>query len=190
MISLCPKPCKLINNFKDIMPLNEHIQNKKTQILNLWLQRLCDAYPEEGGRFFRQKKSEFSNPVGHNFRVGLENILDELMQDKASEALTQYVDDIVRIRAVQGIPPSEAACFPLELMPIIRQVLKKELKEPQAREELFNFQEKLNDLTSLSLDLYVQCREYLWSKKASFMRDHTRKLLEKADLIKEVPDNL
>jgi len=170
------------------MSLYAHLKNKKTQILNLWLQRLCDSYPDEGSRFFRQKKSEFSNPVGHNFRVGLENIYDQLLQDKATENLRQYVDDIVRIRAVQGIQPSEAAGYPLELMPIVRRVLKKELKEdPDLIEELFYFQEKLNDLTALSLDMYVECREYLWSKKASFMREHTHKLLEKADLIKEVP---
>ncbi|MFO7817107.1 MAG: RsbRD N-terminal domain-containing protein [Thermodesulfobacteriota bacterium] len=169
------------------MTLNTHLKNKKAQILNLWLQRLCESYPDEGAKFFRQKKSEFSNPVGHNFRVGLENILDELLRDKASENLPQYVDDIVRIRAVQGIKASEAACYPLELLPIIRQVLKKELKDPELVEELFYFQQKLNDLTSLSLDMYVECREYLWSKKASFMHDHTHKLLEKADLIKEVP---
>lgn len=169
------------------MSLYTHLKNKKNQILNLWLQRLCESYPEQGAKFFRQKKSEFSNPVGHNFRVGLENIYDELLRDKATENLRQYVDDIVRIRAVQGIPPSEAACYPLELLPIIRSVLSKELKSPELTEELFYFQEKLNDLTSLSLDIYVECREYLWSKKASFMQDHTHKLLEKADLIKEVP---
>ncbi len=169
------------------MSLYTHLKSKKNQILNDWLQRLCESYPEEGAKFFKQKKSEFSNPVGHSFRVSLENIFDELMQDKASENLGQYVDDIVRIRAVQGLPPSEAACFPLELLPVTRKVLHKELRDPNLVQELLGFQEKLHDLTSLSLDVYIECREHLWSKKASFMRDHTQKLLEKADLIKEVP---
>jgi predicted house-cleaning noncanonical NTP pyrophosphatase (MazG superfamily) len=168
------------------MSLSELLRQKRTQLINSWFDKLINTYPDESAKFFGQQKNQFSNPVGHTFRTSLEKIFDELLEDKCSEKIKDYVDAITRIRAIQGFRPSEAIAYVYFLKDSILEVLQKEIKERGLFQELLNFQYKLDQLTALTFDIYMQCREQLWEQRANFLNSRTHKLLERANLIKEV----
>jgi len=170
------------------MSLEQLLRQKRTQIINAWFNKLLDTYPEQSAKFFGQKKNRFSNPVGHTFRTNLEKIFDEILEEKCSEKIKDYVDAITRIRAVQGFLPSEAVAYVYLLKDSILEVLNKEINEGGLYQELAQFQYKLDQLTALTFDIYMQCREQLWEQRANFLNSRTHKLLERANLIKEVEE--
>ena len=170
------------------MSLEQLLRQKRTQLINSWFNKLINTYPDESAKFFGRQKNQFANPVGHTFRTNLEKIFDELLEEECSDRIKEYVDAITRIRAVQGFLPSEAVAYVYFLKDSILEVLKKEIKEGGLYQELVQFQNKLDQLTALTFDIYMQCREQLWEQRANFLNSRTHKLLERANLIKEVEE--
>jgi len=162
------------------------LKEKKKSILNEWFDDLLSSYPEESAQFFRSNSNQFTNPVGNTFRLNLEKIFDELLCEKCSEKLPEYVDAIVRIRSLQSFAPSMALIFVFSLKKVVWQNLRSEIKKHNLYEEYYTFVNKLDELIGLAFDLYMQCREQVWSQKSNYMNSRVHKLLERAGLIKEV----
>lgn len=168
------------------MKLDVLLKEKKKSILNQWFDDLLRSYPEESAQFFKSNPNQFTNPVGNSFRLNLEKIFDELLCDKCSENLPQYVDGIVRIRSLQSFSPSLALIFVFSLKKVIWQNLRSEIKKYGLYEDYYRFLNRVDELMGLAFDLYMQCREQIWSQKANYMNSRVHKLLERAGLIKEV----
>ncbi len=162
------------------MSLDASIKQNKGQILNLWLKKFTDTYPEQSAQFFQNSPGQFNNPVGYTFRVNMEKIFDELFQDNDPDNMRKYVDGITRIRAVQGFSPSEAVSF----VPMLRESLWEVCGQEVSREGLLanwlELTQKLEKLAHLAFDTYMSCREQLWKQRAEMFHNRTRKLLERA----------
>ncbi len=165
------------------MSLDDLIQEKKKQIISLWIKKFTDSYPDESARFFRDGPGQFANPVGHTFRINLENIFDELFVKHELAKMQGYVDGIVRIRAVQGFAPSDAVCFVPMLKQTVWEICNKEIAGQDLMSEWLDFLGRLDRLTNISFDLYMRCREQLWKQRAEFTNARTHRLLEKANLL-------
>ena len=88
------------------------VRNKRT-ILNDWFQRLSETYPADSAQFLQRENDAFANPVGSSARNGLEAIFDELLGGGDPQALTDFLDPVIRIRAIQSFSPSRATRSPL-----------------------------------------------------------------------------
>lgn len=165
------------------MSLDNIIKQNKSQIINLWIRKFTDTYPEESASFFREGPGQFANPVGHTFRTNLENIFDEMFQDCDREKMQTYVDPVVRIRAVQGFAPSEAVCFLPMLRESVWETCGREIKKQDLLSSWIEFLGRVEWLTNISFDVYMKCRELLWKQRAEFMNSRTHKLLERANLL-------
>ncbi|WP_028575092.1 RsbRD N-terminal domain-containing protein [Desulfonatronovibrio hydrogenovorans] len=165
------------------MNFDNLLEKNKSQIIDLWIRKFTDTYPDESARFFRDGAGQFANPVGHTFRVNLESIFDELFQESDPDRMGRLLDGIVRIRAVQGFRPSEAVCF----VPMLRQAVWESCGREISRQGLMpgwvDFLNRLEWLMNMSFDIYMSCRELLWKQKAEFMNSRTHKLLERANLL-------
>ncbi len=162
------------------MSLDASIKQNKTQILNLWLKKFTNTYPDESARFFKDSPGQFNNPVGYTFRVNMEKIFDEFFQDDDQEKMREYLDGITRIRAVQGFSPSDALCFLPMLRETIWEVCGREIESNNLQGQWLDLITRLDRLTYLAFDIYMSCREQLWKQRSEMFHNRTHKLLERA----------
>ncbi len=167
------------------MNLYDLLKQNKTSIMNLWIQKFTDTYPEESASFFRENRGQFTNPVGYTFRINLEKIFDELLKNTDQESIARLVDGVVRIRAVQGFAPSHAVCFVPMLRRSIVETCMNEIESSRLTHQWVDFLYRLEWLMNVAFDQYMGCREQLWKQKAEFMTSRTHKLLERANLLKK-----
>jgi hypothetical protein len=150
--------------------LNDILDRKKKAVLDRWFQAVADSYPAETSLFLRSRQDRFANPVGAAVQGGLKGLLEGLLADADSEQVAPFLDDIVRIRAVQKFSPSEAVSFIFALKGIIREVAAEEKGEgdPAGVEAM---EARIDRLALQAFDNYSACREKLYEIKLRELRD-------------------
>ncbi len=187
------------------MKLYNLLSEKKSAILNRWYDAVLDTYPSDTSGFLKGQKNPFLNPVGSTIFQGIENLFEELLCENNSpipslvkgsegglsgERVSLFLDNIIRIRAVQEFTPSQSVAFVLLLKNAIREELKSELVERQLLEELLFFESKIDDMALLSFDIYMKCREKLFQLKVNELQGWTFRKLQRADEIYNHEHNL
>ncbi len=165
------------------------LDNHKT-ISDQWFQSIVGTYQEEGAKFFGGSSNQFANPAGHTFRVNIEKMYLALVKEWSVDTCSKDLDGILRIRAVQGFSPSVALSFLPALKEIVYRELLKGGQVEAAGAILHDWNNLIDRLTMLGFDLYVTCRETLWQQKANQLYSRTHKLLEKANLIRNVDEEV
>ncbi len=143
-----------------MMKLPEILQDKKKQILSIWIERTLDSYTSSG--FFKKSRDQFANPIGANIRDGLTRIFDLLVQGADINDFTAPMDQVIRIRAIQEFTPSQAIAPFLEIKWVIRQILADDKKIQPDPSELDNFECETDRLALAAFDMYTRCREQLY----------------------------
>ena len=123
----------------------------------------------------------------HHLINPVSSILDELLKGIDYKTITTFLDPIIRIRAVQNFSPSQATGFIFFLKNVIRENLLKEISEEQIINELLLFESKIDELSLIAFNLYMQCREKIYELKANGMKNRTFRAFERAGLVKEIP---
>ncbi|HMK65910.1 MAG TPA: RsbRD N-terminal domain-containing protein [Thermodesulfobacteriota bacterium] len=167
------------------MNLETLIAEKKSAILGRWFDLAIASYPAETASFLKSKKNRFANPVGFILSQELTPILDGLLQGVEVQTLKPFLDNIIRIRAVQDFAPSRALKFVFSLKETIRQELEKEIRENRLEQQLLILESRIDVLSLLAFDLFVQCREKIYDLKANEMKNRTVRLLKRAKLVEE-----
>jgi len=167
------------------MELQKFLTDNHHAICAQWAESIIKTYPEEGAKFFSGSANQFANPVGHTFRNNVERIYQMLISDADIAECSTHLDGILRIRAVQGFAPSVALCFLPALKEIVRRELAKVCPADQVDALLHDWYTRVDRLTMLGFDLYMNCRELLWKQKANQLYSRTHKLLERANLLKD-----
>lgn len=171
------------------MKLNHYLLENKTVILKKWFDAVAETYPKETSAFLKKQKAQFTNPVGYTLSEGLEHLFDALLKGMLSDTVSQFLDSIVRLRAIQEFAPSEAVIFIFRLKKVVRQVLGNELLQQEGIiEELTTFESAVDDLALYAFDLYVKCREKIFELKANESKNATFRLLQQARLIVDKQD--
>lgn len=165
------------------MKLNVLLSEKRASIQKRWFEEVVKTYPEESARFLQRQKNQFANPVGYAISEGLKEIFSTLLNGLNIETVSQSLDNIIRVRAVQDFTPSEAVGFIFLLKKVLREELKEEIHDRGLAEELSALYLRLDELALLSFDIYMKCRERLYEIKANELRSQTFRLLEMANLI-------
>ena len=169
------------------MSFNDLLAQRKTAILKRWFALVIGTYPSDTAKFLKSQKDPFANPVGRTISRGLEALFDELLKGMDYETITSFLDPIIRIRAVQNFSPSQAIGFIFSLKNVIRESLSKEIAEEQIAKDLLLFELKIDELSLIAFNLYMQCREKIYKLKANEMKDRTFRAFERAGLVKEIP---
>jgi hypothetical protein len=120
-------------------------------LLDRWLARALECYSEETVRFLGAEKDSFRNPVGHTLRENLAILLDQLLGRMEADAAQASLANILRIRAVQELTPSQAVQFIFQLRPLLREL------SPQAKSELLDA--RIDQLALWAFEEYTRCRE-------------------------------
>ncbi len=149
------------------MNLIPSLTAKKASILRKWAAAVFDTYPGDTAAFLRSEKDRFANPVGYATTISLEKILDGLLAGSDIHTLSAYIEDIIKIRAVQDFIPSQAVSFPLSLKKVIIDEIKIEQVPAGGWIE---FESKIDALSLLAFDLYSRSREQINSIKLNELK--------------------
>jgi len=170
------------------MKLENLLSQKRAAILERWFHLILEAYPIDTSTFLKKQKDRFANPVGYTISQGIEGLFEELLQGMDSDKVSSFLDNIVRVRAVQDFSPSQAMAFIFLLKKVIREELKSEMRENGLAEELLIFESKIDALALLSFDIYMKCREKIYEIRVNEVKNSVYMLLRKANLICEIPE--
>ena len=170
------------------MRLNSILAQQKAAIIKKWFTLVIETYPADTGKFLKSQKDSFANPVGRTLSQGLEALFDELLGDMDYETITTFLDPIIRIRAVQSFSPARAVGFIFFLKNAVRENLHNKIAQEQLADELLVFETRIDKLSLIAFNLYMQCREKIYELKANEMRNSTFKAFERAGLVSETPE--
>jgi hypothetical protein len=152
------------------MNLNHLLAKKKKAILHQWFDRTLRTYPIDMQVFFRQHGDPFANPVGSTIFAGLDGLLGELLRKGDPEKTRSLLDSILRIRAIQDFPPSQAVVFLPLLKGILKEEIGEEVRQNQLYEEWLALESRIDDFLLLAFDIYMKCREKIFQLKTQDLR--------------------
>ncbi len=147
-----------------------------------WLNMVLGSYYPETAQFLKKEKDPFGNPVVHQLTRGLTDILAALMEDLGVEEANAALDEIIRILALQDIPPSRAMAFMFFLKQVIREELAAELKDLSLASELVELESRIDGLALLGFDAYTKRREKLCELKVNEVKAKVSGLLRRAGI--------
>jgi hypothetical protein len=167
------------------MQLYRLLEAKKKLIINKWLDQVLNGYAPDTAVFYKMQKDAFSNPVGATTDSVLKDLFAAILQRKDSVAISEILDPLIRIRAVQNFTPSQAVGFILSLKEIVQEVVKKEASQT-ALNELYAFGMEIDKVALIGFNIFMECRERIYSLKSNEERNKIYKAFARAGLIKEI----
>ncbi len=170
------------------MSLEQFLIEQKGSILGRWLDALFDVYPEGSHGFLRKAKERFSNPVGYTLTKELEVLYGEIPKEGISEKALTCLNNILRIRAVQDLKPSEALSFIFDLKTIVRDELRKKKPGNGAQLELVGLEKKIDEIGLEAFDIYSNCKKKIYDLRVNEIKRQVSRLMERANLVCEIPD--
>ena len=162
------------------------LEKKKEAVVKAWFEQVIQTYAPDTAMFYQNQKDGFANPVGSTTEHSLTKLFNALLDRQTSESLADIIDPIIRIRAVQNFTPSQAAGFVFLLKPIVRNLFRKNQKKLEI-DELLELESRIDGLALIGFDVFMACREQIYSMKTNTERNTIYKAFARAGLIKEVP---
>jgi hypothetical protein len=141
------------------MTLKGLVSEKKEIILQRWLDRVLAAYPADMQRFFRENKSPYSNPIGFTLRQGMEGIIGQVLQPLSDEDARTILEPVMKIRAVENLPPSRGVDFILPLREVLSEIVREENRKDFLGQEWLDLNSRISRLALLGMNLYSECRQ-------------------------------
>jgi len=172
------------------MSLKEFLKKNQDHIMQKWFDKIVRTYDSDTARFLTNEKDQFSNPVGAAIRQSLTDSLKIIADGNTDEhAMRAAVDPMIRIRAVQDHTASKAVSIVFLIKPVIKEVISKNQKKSDlSLSEIESLENHIDLLCLAAFDVFMGCREQIYSFKATHVRDRTKNLLQKAGLLAEVPE--
>jgi hypothetical protein len=105
-----------------------------------------------------------------------------------SQKLNQFLDRIIRIRAVQDFTPDHALGFIFALKHSVRRRLGKDIEQQGLRDDLLRYETMVDRLMLLGFSIYMSCREQIYDLKAKEMKNLYAKVLERSGVFAVIPE--
>jgi len=171
------------------MDLSDLLAQKRSPVVKQWCDLILETYPAQSQNFLRTQKDRFANPVGQTIFEGIESIYDELVGAADANKISLFLDNIIRVRAIQEFSPSQAIGFIFGLKKIIRDELGSEIQQNGISEEWGAFESRIDSLALLCFDIYTKCRQEIFDIRVNEVRNQSSRLLKMAGLVYEIPDS-
>jgi hypothetical protein len=143
---------------------------RKEAVIEEWFRKIAGTYAPDAALFLKAEKDSFANPVGAAFRRGLVGLYEGFLDNAEAKELAPFLDEIVRIRAVQDLSPSEAVSFVYFLKDLVRKVAADE-QWKGGNAELTAMEDRIDRLALQAFDNYMACRETLFDIKVRELRE-------------------
>ncbi|MDA8086792.1 MAG: RsbRD N-terminal domain-containing protein [Nitrospiraceae bacterium] len=172
------------------MDLKSFLLEKRTSVLERWLGDVLSSYPSQTAEFIRNRKNQFANPVGSIISEGISGIFDGLLAGLEADAqpdagvMADFLEDIIKVRAIQDFSASQALGFIFSLKKAVRDEVGALGEGGEGlHKELGRLDGSIDRLALAAFDVYSQCRERIYELKANEVRNQTYRILQQANLI-------
>lgn len=165
------------------MELTQLLAEYKSVIVKKWFTAVTESYPENTARFLKTEKDPFANPVGRSLAEELDELFDLITTGDDGDRLKASLDRIIRVRAVQEFSPAQALSFVLDFKGICRQAVSGSDEAADLADQMAAFEDLVDRVLLLAVDVYVGCREDLYRISANEFRNQSFRLLERFNLI-------
>lgn len=159
--------------------LQQLLQEKRDAIHQRWVQLVLDGYPPESAERMRREPDPFTNPVGTTTVRETGRILDGIIDGTEPASFSESLEALLRIRAVQEFPPSQAAGLAVLLKRAIRDELMGKLRDDGTLRELLDLESRIDEVGLRSFDLYMACRERIFQIRLSEYAGTAERALER-----------
>jgi len=171
------------------MELQKYLTENRQKLVDQWVASVIETYPPESVKFFKNTKDPFANPVGNTIKRSLDLLFSEIIKEKMDPAaVSEAMDPIVRLRAVQEFSPSQAISFVFSIKHLLRKALAKHQSDKQVAGFLSNVASNTDELILTAIDTYGKCREKIYTLRINQAKNSLNKLLIKKEIICEIPD--
>ncbi len=150
--------------------LRELLRKRRDEVAQAWVQDTLSGYSAQAVAAWSRERDPFANPVGHSLRVGTRAVLDWLLDGDDAEAMRRGLDDILRIRAVQELSPRDAVGFVFRLKAVLRAELGEALRDPTVRQEMVEFEARLDEIGLEAFELFLAHREQLYELRVAELK--------------------
>ncbi len=143
------------------------MQEKKTAIVERWLEDILATYASDASSFLRRERDPFANPVSHAFRVGTRAIFENIVEGLDADTVCRHLNEIIKIRAIQDFSPSRAVSFVFLLKKAIRTELGNDIEDRQLSKELAEIDTDIDQIALFAFDIYSRCREQVYELRVN-----------------------
>ncbi len=171
------------------MEVNKLLGEKKDIVLKKWFDMIVASYPSNASSFLKNQKNQFANPVGHTIEETIKVVIDVLVHEETNEKAHEFLDRLVKVRAVQDFSPSRAVDFLFMLKRIIKDELKNDLQKKGEYEEIFLMEYRIDSMVLFSFESYIKYKEKIYELKVNEFKNMAFRLLERANLTFEFKDD-
>jgi len=161
------------------MRFDNLLKQRESTIRERWLNLTLDTYPADSFAFLKNQKNQFLNPVGNTISREIGVLFQSLVSEVDPEVITTSLDNILRIRSIQGFSPSQAVSFILLLKSVVREVLDGELQNREQFVDLQQFELSIDQLAMQGFDVYSKCRESLFEVRLNELRRRASTIVAK-----------
>jgi len=133
------------------------------KIVERWVKYALSNY--QSPDFFLRQGDPFANPVGGAVRQAFGQLLPLLAKKPERRELSEILEHIVRIRAVQGLSPSQALAPVYAVKHIVREVLAADKERAALTADLYDFDFAVDVAMLAAVDLYMEARERLYATR-------------------------
>ncbi len=167
------------------MSLVEKISERKKEIADKWCDVVFASYPKETQKIWKQNQDRYTNPVGITIRKITAELLDLVIDWNDAEAISNSLDELVKIRNVQDFAPSKALSFVLELKKVIREEFFNELKKENSLEDLLAFETRIDNLGLIAFDVYTKNRDLISQMRINEVKRAHHMIVRRANKIED-----
>jgi hypothetical protein len=160
------------------MVLSGRVRQKIPAIAERWLADALAAYPAGSAAAFRREKDPFANPVGHALRVGTRAAVEALLDGREAEEICAHLEEILKMRAVQEFPPSQAISFVFLLKEALRAELAPEGPDAALCSELAELERRIDRMVLGAFDVYVRHRARVYELRINEVKRNVARLME------------
>ena len=157
----------------------ELLEQHREGITRRWFDAAVAAYPADGAAAFARQEDPFANPVGHSLREGTRGVFRALLEGSEPAAVSRYLHEVIRIRAVQDFSASEALGCIFELKGAVREELADLARDPGLAADLMRLERQIDQVALAAFDVFVECRERVSELRVNEMKRQVSWIVDK-----------
>jgi hypothetical protein len=169
--------------------INKQLKERKSEILDSWLDRILDSYPADTAALWKKQKNRFANPVGQTFVDATKIILDELVNSMDAQVLCKQLERIIKIRSIQDFTPSQVVQTVFLLKPVLRQEFKKAYQDVELVADLREIEDRIDQVALFAFDVFTNCRDKLCQIRVDEVKRQVHTLMRRSKYFVDDPDS-
>ena len=160
-----------------ITRLDQWFSERGEEIRTAWLDQTVAWYSKVYRDFIQDQRNPFANPTGAILRVGIDRLFAALVEGAGVEPCREILNPMIRLKAVQDGPPSQALAFLPDLKTILHAQLRDQSQAEGFRQAMTEMERRIDAITLLAFDVYLECRETIYQLRVGEMKRSVARLL-------------